>query len=66
MIAVQSGPAHVGQWLEEKRNLLEDYRRCFGEDPGKAGVVAIMTDTDNTGEKAMAWYGPIRLLAAGQ
>ncbi len=62
MIAVQSGPTHVGQWLEEKRNLLEDYRKCFGEDPPKAGAVAIMTDTDNTEEKAIAWYGPIRLL----
>ena len=63
MIAVVSGPARAGQWLEEKRNLLEDYRKCFGEDPPKAGAVAIMTDTDNTGEKATAWYGPIRLLA---
>jgi hypothetical protein len=62
MIAVQSGPTHVGQWLDEKRNLMEDYRKCFGEDPGKAGAVAIMTDTDNTGEQAVAWYGPIRLL----
>jgi len=62
MIAVQSGPTLVGQWMEEKRNLLEDYRKCFGEDPPKAGAVAIMTDTDNTGEKAIAWYGPIRLL----
>lgn len=62
MIAVQSGPTQVGQWLEERRNLIEDYRKCFGEDPGKAGAVAIMTDTDNTGEEAVAWYGPIRLL----
>jgi len=62
MIAVQSGPSLVGQWLEEKRNLLEDYRKCFGEEPPKAGAVAIMTDTDNTEEQAMAWYGPIRLL----
>jgi len=62
MIAVQSGPTLVGQWMEEKRNLLEDYHKCFGEDTPKAGAVAIMTDTDNTGEKAMAWYGPIRLL----
>lgn len=62
MIAVESGPARVGQWLEEKRNLVEDYRKCFGEDPPKAGAVAIMTDTDNTGEQAVAWYGPIRLL----
>ena len=63
MIAVQSGPSLVGQWLEEKRNLLEDYRKCFGEDPPKAGAVAIMTDTDNTEEQAVAWYGPIRLIS---
>jgi hypothetical protein len=63
MIAVQSGTAHVGQWLEEKRNLLEDYRKCFGEDHPKAGAVAIMTDTDNTGEQAVGWYGPIRLIS---
>jgi len=56
----------VGQWLEEKRNLLEDYRKCFGEDTPKAGAVAIMTDTDNTGEKAVAWYGPIRLISKAQ
>jgi hypothetical protein len=62
MIAVQSGPTLVGQWLEERRNLIEDYRKCFSEDPPKAGAVAIMTDTDNTGEQAIGWYGPIRLL----
>jgi hypothetical protein len=61
MIAVQSGPAHLRQWMEEKRNLLEDYRRCFGGDHPKAGAIAIMTDTDNTGEEAIAWYGPIRI-----
>jgi hypothetical protein len=66
MIAVQSGPSLVGQWLEEKRDLLEDYRKCFGEDPGKAGAVAIMTDTDNTGEQAVAWYCPIRLISTAR
>jgi regulator of sigma D len=63
MIAVESGSARVGQWLDEKRDLLEDYRKCFGEDPPKAGAVAIMTDTDNTGEQAVAWYSPIRLIS---
>ena len=63
MIAVESGPEKAGQWLEEKRNVLEDFRRHFGEDPPNVGAIAIMTDTDNTGEKAIAWYGPIRILA---
>ena len=61
MIAVESGNKLVGQWVEETRNLLEDYRNAFKKDPPKAGAVAIMTDTDNTGEQATAWYGPIIL-----
>jgi len=64
MIAVESGNARAGEWVRERRNLVEDFRRSFGYDPPTAGAVAIMTDTDNTGESAVAWYGPIRLLAA--
>ena len=66
IIAVESGPEKTGQWLEEKRNVLEDFRRHFGEDPPKVGAIAIMTDTDNTGEKATAWYGPISILAGSK
>jgi len=61
MIAVESGSQRAGQWLEEKRNVFEDYRNCFGQDPPRVGAIAIMTDTDNTGESATAWYGPIRI-----
>jgi hypothetical protein len=62
MIAVESGPDHVGKWVEEEVNVWEDYRRAFGKDPPKAGAVAIMTDTDNTESRVTAWYGPIWLL----
>jgi hypothetical protein len=63
MIAVESGSARAGQWVEERRNVFEDYRRHFGEDPPKVGAIAIMIDSDNTGEKVVAWYGPIRILS---
>lgn len=59
MVAVQSGTEHVGQWVEERRDVLADYRRIFGKEPGKVDAVAIMTDTDNTGTTASAWYGDI-------
>jgi hypothetical protein len=36
-----------------------DYRAAFGEDPPPINGVAIMTDTDNTGESATAYYGDI-------
>jgi hypothetical protein len=59
MIAVESGSALAGQWVSVRRNIVEDYRRAFGEDPPKVGAIAIMTDTDQTGESALAWYGDI-------
>ena len=64
MLAVESGNQRAGEWILEERNLVEDYRRLFGEDPPLAGAIAIMTDTDNTGEHAQAWYDDIRLLSA--
>ena len=59
MIAVESGPAMAGQWVSARRNIVVDYRRAFGEDPPRVGAIAIMTDTDQTGESAVAWYGEI-------
>ncbi|CUQ67580.1 DUF3047 domain-containing protein [Candidatus Nitrospira inopinata] len=59
MIVVQSGPQNVGQWIEESRNLYEDYKNAFGEEPPMINGVAIMSDTDNTGERATAYYGDI-------
>jgi hypothetical protein len=61
MIAVQSGDELAGRWRTEERNIVADFRRHFGSEPPKVGAIAIMTDTDNTGESAVAWYGPIFL-----
>lgn len=59
MIVVESGPDRVGQWVSEERNVYEDYRRAFGTDPPMISGLALMTDADNTGEAATAWYGDI-------
>ena len=59
MVAVRSGRDGTGKWQSESRDVLADYRRIFGEEPGTADAVAIMTDTDNTGTKVEAWYGDL-------
>jgi hypothetical protein len=61
MVAAESGAENVGKWMTESRDIVEDFRRVFGEDPPKAGAVALMTDTDNTGGAAVAYYDDIRL-----
>lgn len=59
MIAVRSGPVAPGVWQREKRNVREDFKRAFGIDLREAHAVAIMTDTDNTGQSATAYYGDL-------
>jgi hypothetical protein len=59
MIVVESGEEKVNRWVCEERNVYEDYKKAFGETPSMISGVAIMTDTDNTGESAMAYYGDI-------
>lgn len=63
MIVVRTGDGQTGQWLTESRNLMDDYRRAFGTDPPDVSGVAIMTDSDNTGESAIAYYGDIEFNA---
>lgn len=59
MVVAASGAKGVGAWQSIRRNLLDDFRRAFGEEPGRMIAVGVMTDTDNTGAFAEAWYGDI-------
>ncbi len=59
MIAIESGTNRAGEWVDERRDVRTDYRQMFGEEPASVDAVAIMTDTDNTGAAASAWYGDI-------
>jgi len=55
MILIQKGPERTGQWIEERVNALEDYRKAFEIDPPLEASIAIMADSDNTGEKATGY-----------
>jgi len=59
MIAVSAGSDGLGEWQHLQRDVREDYRRLFGREPGRVDAVAVMTDSDDTGQEAQAWYGDI-------
>ncbi|PXX92684.1 hypothetical protein DIT71_05760 [Marinobacter vulgaris] len=62
MVAVNSGESNSGEWVTVERDIVADYKEAFGRTPPKLAGVAIMSDSDNTGESATAWYGDIQLL----
>ena len=57
MVAIESGENLVGEWVEEKRNVLEDVKNLLGIDASRIDAVAVMTDTDNSKQSAIAYYG---------
>jgi hypothetical protein len=59
---VVSGDEGRGQWIRFRRNVLEDYRHIFGEDPGEIVAVGVMTDSDDTRQQARTLYGDITFL----
>jgi hypothetical protein len=52
---IKSGPAEVGHWKAEEVNILNDYRAAFGEEPPVEASLAIMHDSDNTGERSVSY-----------
>lgn len=59
LLALDTGAKGVGQWAHHKRDLRADLKRAFGEDISTIDAVALMTDTDNHGGRAEAFYGDI-------
>jgi len=60
-VVLEQGDANLRRWLSYRRNLFHDFQRAFGESPGRLVGLALMTDTDNTGGAAEAWYGDVML-----
>lgn len=59
MIALRSSKDRTTVWYQEKRNILRDLEQQFGERIRYIDAVALMTDTDNSQGKAVAYYGDI-------
>lgn len=62
MIVVSGQPGHAGEWQSLRRNIAQDYEKVFHEKPGRISAWGLLTDTDNTGTVARAWYGDIQFL----
>ncbi len=59
-VVVRSGPADLGKWLIESRNVLEDYKKIYGEAPGEeVGAISISIDSNDTRSSAESYFGEI-------
>jgi hypothetical protein len=65
-IVLQSGADKLGQWMAQRRDIVADYQRMFGDEsegtvPEVTGV-AVSADADNTHGHSLSYFGDISLL----
>jgi hypothetical protein len=59
MIVVESGAQRVGEWVMVRRNVVEDFRRAFGEEPDDIVSIGLMTDPADDYSRRRSFYGDI-------
>ena len=73
-IVVHSGPADLNRWITEQRNVVDDFKKVYGEAPDDPAVLvrlfdmittldpglSLAVDSNDTHSTAEAMYGAIR------
>lgn len=59
-VIVQSGEAELGKWRTESRNVLEDFKKIHGQEPGEhVGAISVAIDSNDTSSSAECYMGEI-------
>jgi hypothetical protein len=61
MVLLQMGAKNVGTWQDQNINIVQDYEKAFGARPPDRARLAIMNDSDNTGEHAVSFMDSIEV-----
>jgi len=58
-VVVRSGSAELGKWLTEHRNVAEDFKKVYQDDPDSPAAISIAIDSNDTNSTAESFIGPI-------
>jgi len=62
VVVLRNGADRKGQWMEERVNVFEDYKKFFDEtETPKASGIAVLTDADDTKSVAQGDYSNFRV-----
>src|SRR5438067_5505617 len=59
-IVVRSGATELNKWITEKRNVVEDFEKIYGDAPDVPAVLSLSTDSNDTNSTSEAMVGTIR------
>jgi hypothetical protein len=59
VVVVRSGPAGMGKWISESRNVYEDYKKLFGEEPPPVSGMRLQINSQHTGTSAESYFADV-------
>lgn len=59
-VVVRSGSTDLNKWMTERRNVLEDFKRIYGDAPDDPAILSVATDSNDTNTSSEAMIGAIR------
>jgi len=57
-VVLRSGSDELGKWITERRNVVEDFRKIYGEAPESPTALSLAIDSDDTRSSAESFIGP--------
>jgi hypothetical protein len=56
-VVLRSGSDELGKWITERRNVVEDFRKIYGESPDNPTALSLSIDSDDTRSSAQSFIG---------
>ena len=63
LVVVRSGPSGLGAWHRETRDVYEDYRDIFGNEPAQLVAVTLESHSDDVASDSAVLFGRVRFQA---
>ncbi len=59
VVVVRSGPAETGKWISETRNVYEDFKKFYGEDPPVVSGMRLQINSQHTETSGESWFADV-------
>jgi hypothetical protein len=59
LMVIEGGSENLGRWLSYRRNLYEDFKRLYGQEPRRLIFIGILNDMDQTGQETVSYIADL-------
>jgi hypothetical protein len=59
VVVLRSGPAELGKWIVETRNVYDDYIKIFGSAPPAVNGIRLQINSQHTGNSAESYFADV-------